>query len=162
MMTLLPKLFLFIANRNCVMERFHSAEAPLSLKRAFFPVVSGSFLSISMQTSYASCFTKPCSTSTTSCTKSCWSCTKKLDPKDKMMNFFCPFCRTVQPVSTQYNFFQLFGCPETFDINLEEITGKYREMQRALHPDMAHQKSQVELFLFCFSRKSFSFNRGFC
>jgi molecular chaperone HscB len=33
------------------------------------------------------------------------------------------------------NYFELFGLPVSFDINLDELAARYRELQRHVHPD---------------------------
>ncbi len=47
-----------------------------------------------------------------------------------------------QSVSDEY--FQLFGLPEGFDIDLGELSQRYRHLQRSLHPDRFAQASQRE------------------
>ncbi len=33
------------------------------------------------------------------------------------------------------NFFELFGLPETYDLDLSQLAARYRELQRQVHPD---------------------------
>lgn len=42
------------------------------------------------------------------------------------------------------NFFELFGLPTSFEINIPELTSHYREMQRAVHPDKYTNASDAE------------------
>lgn len=42
------------------------------------------------------------------------------------------------------DFFALFGIPVSFEINLPELTSRYREMQRAVHPDKYANASDGE------------------
>lgn len=42
------------------------------------------------------------------------------------------------------NYFELFGFPERFDMDQEELTSRYRAFQSALHPDRFTGKSSQE------------------
>lgn len=42
------------------------------------------------------------------------------------------------------DFFALFGIPVSFEINIPELTSRYREMQRAVHPDRYANASDAE------------------
>jgi len=41
------------------------------------------------------------------------------------------------------SYFDIMGIEETFDIDLSELTAKYRNLQRILHPDKYSQKCDV-------------------
>lgn len=38
-------------------------------------------------------------------------------------------------MSSSENYFQLFGLPLSYDVDLESLTARYRELQKATHPD---------------------------
>lgn len=42
------------------------------------------------------------------------------------------------------DFFELFDLPVSFEINIPELTSKYREMQRTVHPDKFASASDLE------------------
>ena len=42
------------------------------------------------------------------------------------------------------NFFTLFGLPVSFDIELDALVTRYRELQRAIHPDKFANASEAE------------------
>lgn len=42
------------------------------------------------------------------------------------------------------DFFSLFGIPVSFEINIPELTSRYREMQRTVHPDKFANASDAE------------------
>jgi len=47
-------------------------------------------------------------------------------------------------VDFRQNYFELFGLPETFDIDLKALSGRYQELQRTLHPDRFANASERE------------------
>jgi len=60
-------------------------------------------------------------------------------------SFFCNMCKVVQPPTcNQANFFEYFSCPQSFVIDLEDLQAKYYALQRKLHPDKFHTKSEKE------------------
>ncbi len=42
------------------------------------------------------------------------------------------------------NYFELFGLPEGFDVDIVELAGRYRELQRRFHPDRFAAASESE------------------
>jgi len=42
------------------------------------------------------------------------------------------------------NYFQLFGLPETFELDLQRLSERYRELQRTFHPDKFAASSALE------------------
>ncbi|WP_455198867.1 Fe-S protein assembly co-chaperone HscB [Kaarinaea lacus] len=42
------------------------------------------------------------------------------------------------------DYFNLFGVPVSFEVNIPELTSRYREMQRAVHPDRYANASDAE------------------
>jgi len=39
------------------------------------------------------------------------------------------------PVSLSQNYFEIFGLPVDFHLNIQDLTERYRELQKAVHPD---------------------------
>eukprot|EP01125_Pyxidicula_operculata_P017404 TRINITY_DN6093_c0_g1_i1.p1 TRINITY_DN6093_c0_g1~~TRINITY_DN6093_c0_g1_i1.p1 ORF type:complete len:146 (-),score=2.57 TRINITY_DN6093_c0_g1_i1:563-1000(-) len=71
----------------------------------------------------------------------CWFCRKST----RHSSFFCDQCEAVQPNSCMNcNFFEYFSCPEDFTLSLSELQQKFRNLQRKLHPDKFHIKSEVD------------------
>ncbi|KAM9330828.1 iron-sulfur cluster co-chaperone protein HscB [Gastrophryne carolinensis] len=70
----------------------------------------------------------------------CWSCQAMLSPSE----LFCPSCLRLQPPDSTADYFQLLHCERSFDINIQELQRKYRNLQRSLHPDYFSQKPQHE------------------
>lgn len=56
----------------------------------------------------------------------------------------CQSCRSVQPVDHSVDYFQIFGLERKYDIEVENLDGKYKEWQKKLHPDLVHSKSEEE------------------
>jgi len=73
-------------------------------------------------------------------TLECWQCGRNID--DVTERYFCE-CGVVQPPVTKRSYFNIMGVEETFDVDLTELTEKYRGLQRILHPDKYSQKCDV-------------------
>jgi len=80
-------------------------------------------------------------------TLECWQCGRNID--DVAERYFCE-CGVVQPPVTKRSYFDVMGIKETFDVDLSELTEKYRSLQRILHPDKYSQKCDVCIFLLNF------------
>lgn len=50
----------------------------------------------------------------------------------------------MQTADLSSNYFELFGLPVSFDINLDDLSKRYRELQRAVHPDRYAKASEAE------------------
>ncbi|KAM4707722.1 iron-sulfur cluster co-chaperone protein HscB [Discoglossus pictus] len=70
----------------------------------------------------------------------CWSCQAVLPQAE----LFCPSCTSLQPPDDTKDYFQILDCVKSFDIDIQELQKKYRDLQRLLHPDYFSQKSQSE------------------
>lgn len=69
----------------------------------------------------------------------CWNCQEMLNSK----KIYCASCGTLQYPSKNMNYFELFGVSQTFDVNLEDLSKKFKEMQMTFHPDKFTNKSKV-------------------
>ncbi|XP_040272471.1 iron-sulfur cluster co-chaperone protein HscB [Bufo bufo] len=70
----------------------------------------------------------------------CWSCQSVVSS----FRLFCPSCRSIQPPNESQDFFQLLDCERSFNIDVQDLQRKYRNLQRLLHPDYYSQKSKHE------------------
>lgn len=70
----------------------------------------------------------------------CWSCQSVVGSSE----LFCPSCSSIQPPNESKDFFQLLDCERSFNIDVQDLQRKYRNLQRLLHPDYFSQKSQGE------------------
>ncbi|XP_072002730.1 iron-sulfur cluster co-chaperone protein HscB [Engystomops pustulosus] len=70
----------------------------------------------------------------------CWSCQEVVSSSE----LFCPSCSSIQPPDRRKDFYQLLDCERSFNIDIQELQRKYRNLQRLLHPDYFSQKSQRE------------------
>ena len=43
-----------------------------------------------------------------------------------------------------HNYFELFGLPESYDLDLAELSKRYRKLQKAVHPDRFASASDLE------------------
>ena len=75
-------------------------------------------------------------------TSSCWSCGRRLS-ETEAKSFFCS-CKRLLPVNRNNNYFSLFGMKPDFKLETRELTNRFRQLMRALHPDLYAQKSQIE------------------
>lgn len=71
--------------------------------------------------------------------RTCWKCGRKTNGRVEL--FICE-CGVVQKVS-DLTYFQVFEIEETFDVDLEDLAAKYKDLQKILHPDKYSQKSEV-------------------
>lgn len=69
----------------------------------------------------------------------CWSCHKLLE----LRKFNCAFCGALQYPKPNINYFELFEISQTYDIDLEDLSLKFRNMQMSFHPDKFSSKSKV-------------------
>ena len=69
----------------------------------------------------------------------CWNCGAdfSLDcEKDQLNNLLtCSKCNVLRIIPKDANYFDLFGIPRTFKMDLKKLAQKYKSMQRILHPD---------------------------
>ena len=72
-------------------------------------------------------------------TRKCWKCGKDTDVDKEM--FFCQ-CGVIQEVD-KLNYFQILRLPEEYDVDLESLSNKYKNLQKQLHPDKFSLKSEV-------------------
>lgn len=63
----------------------------------------------------------------------CWSCEKvnciNTNP------IFCMHCNTIQEPNRDENYFKVIGIDIEYDLNQENLTKKYKDLQKLLHPD---------------------------
>lgn len=70
----------------------------------------------------------------------CWKCHRSIDYTKEQ--FFCE-CGVIQPENSQRTFFEVLGVETSFDVDLRELSQKFRQLQSSLHPDKFAQKSEV-------------------
>lgn len=81
------------------------------------------------------------SSSDVSSNNRCWNC--KSPPKTTPF-LACDSCRSVQPLDSSVDYFQIFGLEKKYDIEDINLEGKYKGWQKKLHPDLVHSKSERE------------------
>ena len=69
----------------------------------------------------------------------CWNC----GSTEKGAHFFCKQCKALQKPNYNVNYFHLLGVDETFDINLGDLSKKFRQLQSVLHPDKFSNATDV-------------------
>ncbi|KAG7961559.1 hypothetical protein I3843_09G023200 [Carya illinoinensis] len=71
----------------------------------------------------------------------CWSCGAVAIAAPFLV---CETCRSVQPVDHSVDYFHIFGLEKKYDIEVQNLEGKYKDWQKKLHPDIVHSKSERE------------------
>lgn len=84
--------------------------------------------------------TRFCAYETPSENRICWKCGKIL--KDVLV--FCDQCNSLQRVNSKSNYFEIIGIDFVYDLNLSEISTKYKKLQSQLHPDKFGNKTEVK------------------
>lgn len=74
----------------------------------------------------------------------CWSCNHTDIAPVPNAHFFCGGCDTVQPPQESGTFFELFGIPEQFSVDRQALKDSFRSLQKRLHPDFFHDKTEQE------------------
>lgn len=64
---------------------------------------------------------------------SCWSCGNNIN--NLVSNLFCSNCKVLQRPDELDNYFKVLGVKETYDLDETELSKKYKELQKHLHPD---------------------------
>jgi molecular chaperone HscB len=62
---------------------------------------------------------------------------------DSKVILLCDKCQTIQALNPNFNYFQLFGINNTFQINLLDLNKCFKSLQMQTHPDKFAKKSQV-------------------
>lgn len=62
----------------------------------------------------------------------CWKCSTPLSNSAVPL---CDSCGAVQPINEKCNFFAIFGLEQAVDIDKNAMERRFKELQRALHPD---------------------------
>lgn len=71
----------------------------------------------------------------------CWNCSSSLDFED----MFCQSCNSLNRIDDCVSYFEIFGQPEKFNLNVQELSKKFKLLQTKLHPDKYSVKSEREL-----------------
>ena len=56
----------------------------------------------------------------------------------------CPGCGVVQSSAAEPDFFTLLGLPRKLAVDVEDLTRRYYELSRRLHPDLFHDRAPAE------------------
>ncbi|XP_042475388.1 iron-sulfur cluster co-chaperone protein HscB homolog, partial [Macadamia integrifolia] len=71
----------------------------------------------------------------------CWNCSAVPTSKPFLS---CESCKSVQPVDSSVDYFQIFGLDKKYEIEDCSLEKKYKDWQKKLHPDLVHSKSEKE------------------
>ncbi|CAH2093953.1 unnamed protein product [Euphydryas editha] len=73
---------------------------------------------------------------------SCWSCGNNVT--NLVSNLFCSNCKALQRPDKLDNYFKVLGVKETYDLDESELSKKYKELQKYLHPDKYGNRGEEE------------------
>ncbi|XP_064074259.1 iron-sulfur cluster co-chaperone protein HscB [Vanessa tameamea] len=73
---------------------------------------------------------------------SCWSCGNNITTM--VSNLFCSNCKVLQRPDKSENYFKVLGVKETYDLDESELSMKYKELQKYLHPDKYANRNKEE------------------
>ncbi|XP_050353589.1 iron-sulfur cluster co-chaperone protein HscB [Nymphalis io] len=73
---------------------------------------------------------------------SCWSCGNSITTM--VSNLFCSNCKVLQRPDKSENYFKILGVKETYDLDENELSKKYKELQKYLHPDKYANRGEEE------------------
>lgn len=69
----------------------------------------------------------------------CWACGKPTG----CCNFFCA-CGKIQPLIGHCSYFETFGLPKVYDLDVKQLEQTFFNLQKTMHPDRYGQKSSTE------------------
>ncbi|GAM20799.1 hypothetical protein SAMD00019534_039740, partial [Acytostelium subglobosum LB1] len=72
--------------------------------------------------------------------KQCWQCNISVLSKD----FFCPVCNVVQVPSEKIDVFEIFSLAPSYHVDQKDLSHRFKNLQKKLHPDLFNQLSQRE------------------
>jgi len=61
----------------------------------------------------------------------CWSCASAVGPGEP----FCPSCRKIQPLDPREDHFAFLGVPRSYGVDAGQLSRRFRDLSRLLHPD---------------------------
>jgi len=70
----------------------------------------------------------------------CWNC----GHTSSSYHIFCANCNKIQDFDDTFNYFDVLGIPHDFEVDISNLTKKFRSLQAILHPDKFSQKSEKE------------------
>lgn len=73
----------------------------------------------------------------------CWNCNYP-----HTSTLFCSKCKVLQELPEGLSYFNMMGVKEHYNVELQEVHDKYRELQKILHPDKFGNKSKVRINIF--------------
>ncbi|KAK6944140.1 Co-chaperone HscB, C-terminal oligomerization domain [Dillenia turbinata] len=115
-----------------------SSTSPQDSLSSTFP--ANNYTSLFLQNTLFSLKSFLCSQATNNGVLRCWSCDKVADSTPFLV---CEACKSVQPVDSSLDYFQIFGSERKYEIE-ENLEGKYKNWQKKVHPDLVHTKSEKE------------------
>lgn len=90
----------------------------------------------------------------------CWSCGAR---DDKSM-FFCQHCDAIQAPRANTTAFDVFDCAESFDVDVQQLSQRFKQLQVKLHPDKWATRTPVRWLVYCCDAADFLLNTllSFC
>lgn len=71
----------------------------------------------------------------------CWACATEAPDGPFLV---CSSCKSVQPLDSSVNYFQIFNLKPGYDVSTNDLERKYKDWQKKLHPDLFQCNSEQE------------------
>lgn len=71
----------------------------------------------------------------------CWACATEAPDGPFLV---CPSCKSVQPLDSSVNYFEIFNLKPGYDVSTNDLERKYKDWQKKLHPDLFQCNSEQE------------------
>jgi len=72
----------------------------------------------------------------------CWNCSQELTREQLFCDKKCGVLQAIK--TTDINYFDLFGIPFSISVDMRALDGRFKDLQKQLHPDKFANKSMVE------------------
>ncbi len=73
----------------------------------------------------------------------CWKCHTDL-AKDSSSIFNCPGCKSMRHPEN-YNYFQVFDIHQSYDIDIKDLSERFKALQKMFHPDIFAQVNNTSV-----------------
>lgn len=73
----------------------------------------------------------------------CWKCKESISTNE----LSCPSCGAFQQPNPTITYFEIFNIPQKFEVDVQIVSKKFKDLQKIFHPDKVAQKSEEEIVI---------------